>query len=109
MRNCTISYELINSEGIVIYASVISDSNKLFLIWDKGEYEVVTELPINLLVGGNYSIQLRSAIPNVEGIDEPEEKITFEILDLVSPIAISGEGRRGVVILESLIWDRNKI
>ena len=109
MRNCTISYELINSEGIVVYASVISDSNNLFLIWDKGEYEIVTELPINLLVGGNYSIQLRSAIPNVEGIDEPEEKITFEILDLASPIALSGEGRRGVVILESLIWNRNKI
>jgi lipopolysaccharide transport system ATP-binding protein len=80
MRNCTISYELLNSEGVVIYASVISDSNNLFLIWDKGEYEIVTELPVNILVGGNYSIQLRSAIPNVEGIDEPDEKITFEIL-----------------------------
>jgi lipopolysaccharide transport system ATP-binding protein len=109
MRNCAISYELLNSEGVVIFASVISDSNNELLFWNKGEYEVVTEIPIKLLIGGNYSIQLRSAIPNVEGIDEPDEKITFEIIDLISPIALSGEGRRGLLILENLVWNRNKL
>ena len=104
-----VSYELININGLVIYCSSLYDSpSSSSIIWEEGKYLLKTELPLNLLKTGLYHIQLRSSIPNIEVLDEPEELLSFELKDFVSPIAKTGEGRNGVII-PVFTWEKSRL
>lgn len=107
-KNCHLVYELINNEGLVIFTSSIVDNNRFTLSqWEIGSHEIIAEIPINFLKEGTYSIQIRSAIPNVQGMDEPDEVLIFHLQDIASIIAKSGEGRRGIIIYEDINWKKN--
>lgn len=109
-RNCNLVYELINNDGIVVFTSSLLDNNQISnAVWEKGKYKIVTEIPTRFLKEGIYSIQLRSAIPNVQVLDEPEELLVFDLQDISSSIAKSGEGRRGVIIFEDSNWIKIQI
>lgn len=109
-RNCNLVYELINNDGIVIFTSSILDNNQLNnAVWEKGKHKIATEIPTRFLKQGIYSLQLRSAIPNVQGLDEPEELLVFDLQDISSSIAKGGEGRRGVIMFEDSNWIKTQI
>lgn len=110
IKNGNLVYELINNEGVVLFTSSISDNSILVnLVWEKGKYKIMTEIPSHILREGMYTIQLRSAIPNLQILDEPEELIGFELSDVSSQIAKTGEGRRGLILYEEVRWNKLKI
>jgi len=47
--------------------------------------------------GRNYSIRVAAAIPCVEELDIFPNEINFSVNDNSSPIAVLGEGRRGII------------
>jgi hypothetical protein len=73
---------------------------------NKGLHVYTIELPLSILHGGDYWVVVNSAIPNKEVLDVYNHETMFSITDLISPIALSTEGRRGC-ILPVIKWENN--
>jgi len=96
----SISFELSNtSNGIVFTSSTLDLRPRIELgNHDKiGRYKAICCLPTKWLLSGTYSIRVAATIPAVEILDIFPEEITFTLQDSISPVAILGEGRRGVI------------
>ncbi|OQW79854.1 MAG: hypothetical protein BVN35_00250 [Proteobacteria bacterium ST_bin11] len=96
----SISFELSNiSSGIIFTSSTLDLRPNVELgNHDKiGEYIAISYLPTQWLLSGTYSIRVAATIPAVEILDIFPEEITFTLHDSSSPVAILGEGRRGVI------------
>jgi lipopolysaccharide transport system ATP-binding protein len=96
----SISFELTSISSGVIFTSSTLDLRPNIELGnhDKiGEYRAISYLPTQWLLSGTYSIRVAATIPAVEILDIFPEEITFTIHDSISPVAILGEGRRGVI------------
>lgn len=103
-----VSFELISVFHGVVFTSTIFDEDMNDLHnknWTQGLYNYKIKVPSSLLMPGEYSVNINSSIPALEVLDSVEEALTFTILDENSPIALSNEGRRGV-IMPILSWKR---
>jgi hypothetical protein len=73
--------------------------------WETGFNTFLIELPMDILREGEYIINAAAAIPKVEVLDMYKYETLFNILDSVSPVAKTTEGRNGA-ILPVLEWKR---
>jgi lipopolysaccharide transport system ATP-binding protein len=73
--------------------------------WETGFNTFLIELPMDILREGEYIITAAAAIPKVEVLDMYKYETLFNILDSVSPVAKTTEGRNGA-ILPVLEWKR---
>jgi len=106
-----IAVELLNNTGSVILCSSTLDLRPGKDLGDytiKGEYLAELKLPIEWLLAGSYSIRVAATIPAVEVLDTFPEELSFTIHDSCSPVAVLGEGRRGVVV-PRLEWVVKKV
>jgi lipopolysaccharide transport system ATP-binding protein len=62
-----------------------------------GRYRAVLELPVEWMLAGSYEIRIAATIPGVEVLDLFPREIGFALHDTVTPVAVLGEGRRGLV------------
>lgn len=100
-RGYDISFKLIHSHLGVILGSNIKDTDLMgndSKIYKSGKYKYVIELPLQYLKGGNYYITACAAIPNLEFLDIYKFETQFQIIDSISPIAITTEVRSGAII-----------
>ena len=107
----SISVELLNDTDAVILCSSSLDLRPGKDLGDyssKGEYFAELKLPTDWLLAGSYSIRVAAAIPAVEVLDIFPEELSFILHDSCSPVAILGEGRRGVVV-PRLEWTITRI
>lgn len=96
----------------VLYGSVfttcLKDGNTRendFAVFERGMYTFTVELPMGILRAGEYVISAGAAVPKVEELDKYRYDTVFHILDSVSPVAVTQEGRNGVV-LPVITWQR---
>ncbi|MFL9481559.1 ABC transporter ATP-binding protein [Chitinophagaceae bacterium LWZ2-11] len=105
-RGYDIAFELIHAQHGVIFGSALKDT-KLDefdgTVLRKGLHSYKIELPMQYLRGGDYYINIASAIPKFEILDVFKYQIQFSIIDSVSPVAKTTEGRTGA-ILPVLEW-----
>jgi lipopolysaccharide transport system ATP-binding protein len=74
-------------------------------VWERGFNKFLIELPIKILREGDYLIYAAAAVPNVEVLDIYNYETLFSIIDSVSPVAKTTEGRNGS-ILPVLEWKK---
>jgi len=102
-----ISFSLEHIEYGPIFGSCYKDT-KLeaydSFIFTKGLHRFRVELPMQYLRGGTYYVSVSSVIPKLEGLDHLKQDLEFNILDTVSPVIITTEGRLGS-ILPVLNWN----
>lgn len=67
-------------------------------IFQKGYHKFQFELPLEYLRGGTYNVQAGINIPKIQGIDNFKQDLQFTIIDTVSPVAITSEGRQGAIL-----------
>jgi lipopolysaccharide transport system ATP-binding protein len=79
-----VSISLINGRGTHIFYHSNAYAKPPVLIEDKGSYELVAQIPGNLLVPENYSINVALHKPNVEMFDYREAALSFEVEDMGS-------------------------
>ena len=100
-RNYCIAIELLNDQGTVIFSSSTLDlrpTSDLGDFTEVGEYIARVPLPVDWLPSGGYSIRVASTIPGVEVLHRFPKELHFTIHDSCSPIAVLGEGRRGLFV-----------
>ena len=106
-RGYNIAFEINSLQHGSIFNSALMDIDPVNILSnnvDAGNYIAKVKLPTEIMRGGEYSIKATSAIPTVEGLDNLNEELYFNLLDASSPIAKSGEGRSGC-ILPILPWE----
>ena len=109
-KNYSISFELIHAYYGCIFTSAFWDTDPVQLrekYFESGLYKAIIQLPVKIMRGGEYQIRVSSSIPTVEILDIFSNELAFNLLDVNSPIAKSGEGRSGNV-LPILNWQMNK-
>jgi lipopolysaccharide transport system ATP-binding protein len=95
-----IGLELTNAMGIVVFTTSTLDlrpDKELGTYTKKGSYSAKLKLPSKWFLAGQYSIRVASAVPALEMLDSFPKDLNFVIHDSSSPVAILGEGRRGVL------------
>jgi lipopolysaccharide transport system ATP-binding protein len=73
----------------------------------KGIHIYQVELPMNFLREGTYFVTAGAAIPKLEVLDLFKKELQFMIIDSISPVAKTAEGRGGA-ILPILKWEIQK-
>lgn len=107
-RGYDLSLELKHMQHGSIFTSCLKDvdtSGNDSQVWEKGEYRYQIEIPMSILRDGDYLISAAAAIPKVEVLDLYKYETQFSILDSVSPVAKTTEGRAGS-ILPVLEWKK---
>lgn len=102
-----IAFQLSHIMYGVVLCSTFKDTNLEGFdsyIFKKGTHKFLIELPIYLLREGDYTINVAASIPKIEVLDQLNEELYFSIIDSISPVALTGEGRTGV-ILPILKWN----
>jgi lipopolysaccharide transport system ATP-binding protein len=74
---------------------------------EKGTHTYRVELPMIFLREGTYFVTVGAAIPKLEVLDLFKKELQFIIIDSISPVAKTTEGRSGVV-LPVLKWEKQK-
>ncbi len=103
-----VSFVLEHIEYGPIFGSCFKDthlSEYNSLVFSKGLHRFRVELPIEYLRGGTYYMSVASAIPKIEGLDHLKKDLEFTIVDTVSPVILTTEGRIGA-ILPVLKWNQ---
>jgi lipopolysaccharide transport system ATP-binding protein len=106
-RGYNIAFEISSLQHGCIFNTALMDIDPVNVLSNNvnaGYYIAKVKLPTEIMRGGEYSIKATSAIPTVEGLDNFNEELYFNLLDASSPIAKSGEGRSGS-ILPILPWE----
>lgn len=99
-RKYNISLEVHHSLYGCVFTSTMSDNDYESVskrYWEEGRYCTQVFLPTNIMRGGEYSINVAATIPKVFVFDEVLD-LCFDIVDVDSPVFLSGEGRRGAVL-----------
>lgn len=107
-RGYDVSLELKHMQHGTIFTTCLKDTDPEQndkKNWDPGYYEFRVELPMHLLREGEYMISAGAAIPKIEVLDLYKYDTMFNLLDSVSPVAKTTEGRSGA-ILPVLDWKR---
>lgn len=101
-----ISFQLLDQLYNCIFTSKLFDHNYSELnsmIWYKGSYSYLIQIPKHTLKDGVYNIKAAAAIPLKEILDSYPKIVRFHYKDITSPLFKSGEGRDGV-ITQMLQW-----
>jgi lipopolysaccharide transport system ATP-binding protein len=107
-RGFDVSMELKHLKYGSIFTTCLKDVNTQkndTNTWDAGLFTYLVELPMHILREGEYVISAAAAVPKVEVLDEYKYDTFFSILDSVSPVAKTMEGRNGSV-LPVLEWKK---
>jgi lipopolysaccharide transport system ATP-binding protein len=107
-RGYDVSMELIHLQYGSIFTSCLKDidcGGNDSKVWDTGYNKFIIELPLNYLREGDYVISAAATIPKVEVLDVYKFETMFSIIDSVSPVAKTTEGRNGAV-LPVLEWKK---
>ena len=91
-----------------IFGTSIKDSNLdnyYSLKLEKGINTYRVELPMYFLREGTYFVSVGAAIPKIEVLDLLNNELQFMIIDSISPVAKTAEGRTGA-ILPILNWEK---
>lgn len=107
-RGYDVSLELKHSQYGTIFTTCLKDSateQNDIRTWETGNYVFLVELPMTILREGDYLISAAATIPKVEVLDVFKFETQFTILDSISPVAKTTEGRNGA-ILPVLTWNR---
>ena len=96
-----IGLELLHTQYGSIFSTGLKDANL-----DSFSKEVISigmhtyrlELPMHFLRGGEYIINIAAAIPKVEMLDIFKHETHFTIVDLISPVSKTTEGRSGAIL-----------
>lgn len=107
-RGYDVGFHLIHSHLGLIFGSNLKDKNLMDYgsnYHKKGNYKYLIELPVDYLKGGNYAIQAHATIANIEVLDKYQYDTQFQIIDMISPIAITNEARGGSII-PILEWEK---
>ncbi|AMJ64761.1 ABC transporter ATP-binding protein [Hymenobacter sp. PAMC 26628] len=102
-------FDIWNSQGECLFGSAYFDTQIEKLQetqWEKGKMKMKVKLPVAMFKEGVYYLNVASAIPNVEMLDQFPLELVFKVSDISSPIFKSGEGRNGVMI-PSLNWSKS--
>lgn len=100
-RGYDVSLELKHLQYGTIFTTCLKDKdtegndNK---VWEKGLHKYSIELPMDLLREGEYIISAAATIPKVEVLDVFNYDTLFSILDSMSPVAKTTEGRNGAIL-----------
>ena len=95
-----IAVELMTGTGTVVLSTSTLDlrpKKDLGNFKTAGQYQAKVKLPTEWLLAGQYFIRVASTIPAVEILDIFPEELSFVLHDNTSPVAVLGEGRRGVI------------
>ncbi len=106
-RGYGIAFEIQSLQHGIIFSSTNWDQKPIESRdkrMEAGEYIARVEIPIYLMRGGEYAIKVSSTIPAVEILDIFSKEVSFDLVDLDSPIVKCGEGRNGS-ILPILSWN----
>lgn len=83
VKNLSISYQLHNSNGIVVYESMDTDLIKYQnIIREKGKYRSVCKITDSLLLPDRYTISASAFIDKVKLIDKHEGILMFDISEV---------------------------
>jgi len=87
------------SRGIAFSSGTLDDRPVIDRgLFDKiGNYTASVKLPVSWFLEGSYSIRVAASIPSVEVLDVFPQEVVFNVYDSSSPVAVLGEGRRGVL------------
>jgi lipopolysaccharide transport system ATP-binding protein len=99
-QSYAIAAELQNSLTGPLFSTSTLDMRPVHELGDfdlPGLYVAVCELPLAMLREGTYSIKVAATVPAVRMLDTLDGELVFKVQDTISPIAILGEGRRGVI------------
>lgn len=107
-RGYDVSIELKHIKYGSIFTSCLKDSDtekndKTTL--EPGLNKFRIPLPVDFLRAGEYFISANAAVPKVEELDNYKFDTVFHILDSVSPVAKTTEGRNGAV-MPVLAWQQ---
>jgi lipopolysaccharide transport system ATP-binding protein len=88
-----------NTMGVVLTSSTLDSrpAADLGRYRQRGRYLARLALPTGWLLAGTYRIRVSATIPSVEVLDIFPHEIQFCLSDSSSPVAVLGEGRRGVI------------
>lgn len=91
--------EICDAMGTVLFVSIDTDKNNLNGVNRSiGSYREKVTIPANLLLPGEYYINIFSGTPRIERYLHVEECISFEIFEENSHLShITGEKRKGVI------------
>lgn len=78
VRGARIVLQVVNEEGIIVFASTNHDAIGGNL--PIGNYLTTCKIPGNLLNSGKYLVRLHAGIPNQKVIISPKDYLTFEII-----------------------------
>jgi lipopolysaccharide transport system ATP-binding protein len=107
-RGYDVSLEVKHSQYGTIFTTCLKDAETEqndIRTWETGIYIFLVELPMTILREGEYLISAAATIPKVEVLDIFKFDTKFTILDSISPVAKTTEGRSGA-ILPLLNWNR---
>jgi len=109
-RGYDVGVHLIHVSYGYIFTTCIKDINPELndsIVLEKGSHAYRIPLPMEILRGGDYIITVGSAIPKFEMLDEYKYETHFTIMDMISPVAKTTEGRNGA-ILPIIQWEQIK-
>jgi lipopolysaccharide transport system ATP-binding protein len=93
IRNHSITFYLYNSQGVLLFESIDSDSNKQYYEKKPGRYRSLCNLPSHLLKPGTYYMDVISFVMKVKQHEVIKRAVEFDILE----VGYFPEGRYGVV------------
>jgi lipopolysaccharide transport system ATP-binding protein len=100
-KNYIVGFNLGDSKHGVIFGSSFFDAdveNRRNMDWHTGKHKFLIELPLSLLMEGEYNIQVGGTVPGIEILDIMADSLIFKINDRENLIFKGGEGRQGVVM-----------
>ncbi len=110
-RGYDIYFELSHLQYGILFRSTLKDTRPDSYdnyILREGRYVFRIPLPLNFLRGGAYSIKAAATIPNKQYLDMFKWETPFTIIDVMSPIAITGEDRWGSIV-PVLEWEEMSV
>lgn len=103
-------YKLISSSGICLYNGNLREDSTALMV-SPGVWDVITELPTQILSLGEYSIRLNATIRNVSWIfdDATGPIVTFVVKDNGKYPAYWALGKQCPLAFPNTAWDMRKV
>lgn len=106
-RGYNVGFTLTSPQFGELFCTSVMDRNPneyLTTMIEVGRYRSRVRLPTEILRSGNYMLHAASSIPMIEILDAPEQGVPLRLIDIASPVAMTGENRRGC-IMPIIDWD----
>ena len=96
VKYLSIAYQMLNSDGVMIYESINTDYEKwIEYKWEPGSYVALCDIPEKFLLPGRYYISIAAFIEGVKIIDMHESVLAFDISEIGYDLNL---GRLGLVV-----------